>query len=138
MTQKLDVNKAIIYDCESYPNLFSVSYCLASDANKNAIIEVSQRKNQLKKLINLLDKLHEKKWYMIGFNNGDYDWTILDWVYKNSDDLLYLSGVEAAKKINDFNNNIVDFVLNNEICEEKIFLKTFEKRLRKINHLTIK
>ena len=56
MTQKLDVNKAIIYDCESYPNLFSVSYCLASDANKNAIIEVSQRKNQLKKLINLLDK----------------------------------------------------------------------------------
>ena len=25
--------------------------------------------------------------------------------------------------LNDFNNNIVDFVLNNEICEEKIFLK---------------
>lgn len=115
MIQKLDANKAIIYDCESYPNLFSVSYCLANDVNKNAIIEISQRKNQLKKLIVLLDKLHEKNWFMIGFNNGDYDWTILDWIYKNSDDLLCLSGLDTAKQINDFNNYWFNFLQKDKV-----------------------
>lgn len=115
MNIKLDPNKAIIYDCESYPNLFSISYCLAADDKKNAILEISNRKNHLKKLISLLDKLHEKNWYMIGFNNGDYDWTILDWIYKNSDDLLQLSGLEAAKKINDFNNYWFNFLQKDKI-----------------------
>lgn len=71
-TNPLDV----IYDIECYPNIFSVViYSLRKD--EYLTYEISERRNDIIRLSNVITQLGKTKRRMIGFNNMGYDYPVL-------------------------------------------------------------
>ena len=65
-----------VYDCESYPNCFSMTIIHASGKWLKCF-EVSDRKNETHALADCLRYLVKNKQRMIGFNNLSYDYTLI-------------------------------------------------------------
>lgn len=65
--------KTLIYDIETYPNVFT---CYFSD---NSVFEISWRKNQIRELIQFLYNVDE----MVGFNNVMFDYPVLHFIIEN-------------------------------------------------------
>lgn len=72
----------IIYDVESFLNIFSVVFA-DTEKKEIRIFEISDRKNDEKKLRNYCKKMYLNKDRMVGFNNIGYDYPLLHFILKN-------------------------------------------------------
>lgn len=70
-------NKAVVYDLETFPNIFTFSLVLVNNPDKIRTYEISDRKNETKEMLDCLRKLKNQGWTMIGFNNQGFDYPIL-------------------------------------------------------------
>lgn len=87
-----------IYDIESYPNVFTIGI-LHAESKKYKSFEISERRNDYKKLINTLYHLQNEKAVMVGFNNVGYDYPVLHYMINQcSDNADYLTITKAAHK----------------------------------------
>lgn len=66
----------VIYDCETYPNLFSLA-AVDSDGSNVQVFEISSRKNESQRLINFIRHCYKKKRRMVGFNSRNFDYGLI-------------------------------------------------------------
>lgn len=69
----------IIYDIESYPNVFSM---VARGLGQEWIFEVSDRRNDSLAIVQFLDWLRDIGARMVGFNNVGYDYPVLHHLHR--------------------------------------------------------
>ena len=96
-----------IYDIETYLLIF---YYLDYDPVTGEYVEfeISENRNDLFKLVKYLDTLRSKGYYMVGFNNVQFDFNVLQHVYDNHLKIGEMSNLEAAKYISEYaSNNII-------------------------------
>ena len=105
---RLDFNKVVVMDVESmgdgYDSMFSLAVCMGHDPAKRRVFEVSFRKNELKKIIEMIVKCNKQNFFFCGYNNAEYDWYMCDIVYRERDRLLKLSGTEVSKYLKERSN----------------------------------
>jgi len=76
----------IIYDLETFPNIFTATY-LDVEAREMKVIEISTRINEINKLIDWLGMLYTDNKTMVGFNNLGFDYPIIHHIMNNYDNL---------------------------------------------------
>ena len=77
------MSEYVIYDLESYPNIFT--YCAVdSDGNNIRVYEISDRKNQTEELLQELRNLKINKSTMVGFNNSGYDYNLIHFILEKA------------------------------------------------------
>lgn len=74
----------VVYDEETYPNIFSAVIADCID-RKWYVFEISDRKNDSKRLMKYMKKLWKNKTEMVGFNNEGFDYPILHKFMHNPD-----------------------------------------------------
>lgn len=72
----------VVYDCETYPNFFSLA-TVGLDTDNAALFEVSPRRNDLGSLVAWLHYLAQNRIEMIGFNNEGFDYPLLHLILQN-------------------------------------------------------
>lgn len=87
-----------IYDIEVFPNFFCIGI-MSVDDSVHFILELSDRKNNLELLIDIIDKMKAQNARMVGFNNLAYDYLILHFILKNLKKLTPLKIYEESQKI---------------------------------------
>lgn len=76
--------KEIVYDLETYKNLFSfVGIDVETKAGR--VFEISDRKDDRKAMFAYLRELYKGKYSLIGFNNVGFDYSILHFILTNQD-----------------------------------------------------
>lgn len=76
------MNDNYVYDLETYPNIFTASF-LHVETGLETTFEISDRKNQLKELLDFLVHLRRSKSNMIGFKNLEFDYPIIHFIFMN-------------------------------------------------------
>lgn len=71
-------NKVIVYDIEVFPNVFHCT-CKDTETNELILFEISERKNELTKLVNFFYYENVDKMFC-GYNNKHYDDVILNYM----------------------------------------------------------
>lgn len=69
-------NKDVIFDIESYPNIFSVVFYVVA-TNKTFTFEVSQRSNDFAMFCAFVRLMGKRGCRMVGFNNYGYDYPVI-------------------------------------------------------------
>lgn len=72
-----------IYDIETYPNVFTI-VLKRLDTRDYSVYEISQRKNDISRLVKHIFYLKETQARMVGFNNIGFDYPVLHFIVKNS------------------------------------------------------
>lgn len=67
----------IKYDIETFLNIFCVVFKFE---DRYLVFEISERKNELEKLITFIKNGIDKNWFFVGFNNVRFDAQILQWL----------------------------------------------------------
>lgn len=71
-----------VYDIETFKTVFT--YCaVTADKKKGVVCEISERKNELMKLIKHLRSLKNANARMVGFNNLSFDYPVVHWIIDN-------------------------------------------------------
>lgn len=86
--------KTLIYDIETYPNIFTCSF------SDGSVFEISWRKNQIKEFVEFLHGIDE----MVGFNNFMFDYPVVHFIIENQYCTPYLIYKKAQQ--------IIDTVFN--------------------------
>ena len=123
--------KKYIYDIESYPNIFTFSY-VSDDNSEKRTFEISFRKNEVVELFSFLDECHNKRCFLIGFNNVGFDYPVIHKLIKMRNNIPK-NGVTIAKKmyqytqeqIESFNGDFPNTVKESERYIQQIGLRTF-------------
>lgn len=110
-------------DVEVYPNFFCISFA-DHDSDKEITFEISERKNDLKPLV---DFIRDNLKYFISFNGTHYDNVITMYLYYNYARLAKLQDVQICKALKELN----DLVINADENDRETFSK-FSKYKR--NH----
>lgn len=76
------LEKAYVYDIESYPNIFTLAIMNALTMEYK-IFEISDRYDQRQEMFAYLRNLSVNKDYMVGFNNFGFDYPVLHYILKN-------------------------------------------------------
>ncbi len=71
-----------VYDIETYPNIFTMAIEHLMSGTK-WLFEVSDRINQVTELKFFLHKLIAVKAIMGGYNNQNFDWPVVDYIYRS-------------------------------------------------------
>ena len=75
----LDTSNDYAYDIEVFPNIFTV--CIGQvDSDVIDSYEISDRKNQLKELLDDLRDLRKRNCNMVGFNNIGFDYPVIHFI----------------------------------------------------------
>lgn len=82
------------YDVEVYPNVFTFS-CEHIETGERWYYEISERRNDLSELVTFLIALHDNRVNMVGYNNFEYDWLIVNFILERYITWLHL-GYEAV------------------------------------------
>lgn len=95
--------KYYIYDLETFPNIFT---CVIQneETKELRIFELSSRKNDLNKLLKTLVWLSKSNKILVGYNNLNFDYALLQFIYKNASkynltNLIYKSFLYANELI---------------------------------------
>ncbi len=72
----MEAKKHIIYDIETYPNIFTLCAVFA-DGKGLRVFEISDRKNELDKMLEYLRNVVINKYHMVGFNNIGFDYPVI-------------------------------------------------------------
>lgn len=86
-----------IYDLETYPNCFTCSV-IKEDGTEEQVFECSTRKNEIAKVFDFLDMLHNNGDRMVGFNNVGFDYPILHGLLQVREKAPTVSGKAVATK----------------------------------------
>lgn len=79
----MNLNEAVVYDIETYPNCFLLSMKgMFSDVR--GTWEMSDFKDDRRELMVWFDHLSRYQIPMIGFNNLHFDYRVIDYIFKNS------------------------------------------------------
>ena len=73
----------IIYDIESYPNIFTLRATHAV-TGRQWVFECSDRRNDLPLMVSWMDVLKAEGCRMVGFNNIGYDYPVLHFIYQSA------------------------------------------------------
>lgn len=102
----------IVFDIELFPNFFCCTL-KETESNKNVILEISSRKNDIEKIIKFFHRITTKvksrreikdKYIFCGYNNIHYDNVIINYIIANRDELInknYLQICEELSKLSD-------------------------------------
>lgn len=72
-----------IYDLETYPNIFT--FCAVYASGKGIrVFEVSDRRNDTQAILDFLRNLAKNKHRMVGFNNRQFDYSIVHYIIEQS------------------------------------------------------
>lgn len=69
----------IIYDCETYPNCFTLAYVYA-DGSKEGVFEISDRKVELQEILSFFRMCKKENKRLVGFNNLGFDSNLVHWI----------------------------------------------------------
>ena len=127
----------IIYDLESYPNIFS--YCgVNSDGTDIKVFEISERKNETKELLQELRRLVVEKKSLVGFNNVGFDYNLIHYIIEEAKKAKS-KGVElklSAKKLYNQTQKIINSYKGEgfgmKVREEEVVIPQIDLYL--INH----
>lgn len=127
----------IIYDLESYPNIFS--YCgVNSDGTDIKVFEISDRKNETKELLKELRRLVVEKKSLVGFNNVGFDYNLIHYIIEEAKKAKS-KGVElklSAKKLYNQTQKIINSYKGDgfgmKVREEEVVIPQIDLYL--INH----
>lgn len=72
-----------IYDCESYPNIFTLCAVYANGAGIR-VFEISDRKDDTQPLLEFLRNVVKHKHRMVGFNNRQFDYGLVHYIISKS------------------------------------------------------
>lgn len=81
----IDINKYpfvkndIIFDCETYPNCFTLAYIYA-DGSSEGVFEISDRKIELSELLDFFRMCKKENKRLVGFNNLSFDSNLVHWI----------------------------------------------------------
>ena len=100
---KIKDKTVLVYDIESFPNLFTCSI-LNSENNKLITYEISEDKNDLGKIVALFQL---KEFYFCGFNNKSYDDVLINYLIIRFDDLSYKPIFEITWLIKSMSDKII-------------------------------
>ena len=94
-----------VYDLETYPNIFTCAILHPSTGTK-WLFEVSDRINQVNELKDFLTQLMQCQAKMVGYNNIGFDYPIIHWIMKFTQDIFVHSIYTKAMEIinSDFND----------------------------------
>lgn len=98
----------VVYDLETYPNVFTACFADLND-RKIVAFEISDRKDQRKQLFDYLRKVYKKKGRLVGFNNVGFDYPVLHKLLKNqsmSAGEIYGYAMEVITSENKFAHNV--------------------------------
>ena len=75
--------KYYIYDVETFPNIFT---CVIQNTQSKElrVFELSTRKNDLQKFLKTLEWLSKNEKILVGYNNLNFDYAVLQFIYKNA------------------------------------------------------
>lgn len=91
-----------VYDVETYPNFFSC-YVVDYDTEEELVFEISSRKNDLQRIIEFLKNIN----ILIGFNSLHYDNIMLNFLYKEYNNLKDMDASYINKKLKKLNDDII-------------------------------
>lgn len=102
---KIKESPVVVYDIEVFPNVFHCC-CFDTEENKTYLFEISDRKNQLKELVDFF--FYGKDKIMCGYNNHHYDDVIINYIidYYNKLEQLYYDRI--CKSLFNLSNTIVN------------------------------
>lgn len=105
---EFSLDDAVIYDIESFPNVFTLD---AQGLNNDfaSTWEISSYRDDRHHLFTWLNYLHRTQTPMIGFNNLFYDYTLLHWIYTNPNctvEQIYQHSKSLINNHNRFGNTI--------------------------------
>lgn len=104
----------IIYDIETYPNVFTLA-AEHADSDVQFVFEISNRKNEAKELIHFLYFIRNNDGSMIGFNNLGFDYPVVHLllttpIEKVTANFLY----QKAKAIIECDDKFTHMIWNNQ------------------------
>lgn len=105
---KQSIKNDVIYDLETYPNVFTACFADIND-RKIVAFEISDRKDQREQLFNYLRKVYSCKGRLVGFNNVGFDYPVLHKLLKNqsmSANDIYNYAMEVITSENKFVYNV--------------------------------
>lgn len=91
-----------IYDLECYPNVFTFAVTNGKDM---IVLEISERKNDLRTIKNFLTRCHNQGHRLVGYNNLSYDWPVLDVLVKMP---VKTQTSSALRMLKEKSNKIID------------------------------
>ena len=115
---KIKDKTVLVYDIESFPNLFTCSI-LNSENNKLITYEISEDKNDLGKIVALFQL---KEFYFCGFNNKSYDDVLINYLIIRFDDLRYKPIFEITWLIKSMSDKIIKEPVANWIDYKHAYL----------------
>lgn len=105
------LNTDIIFDCETYPNVFSmVCYDILSDSYST--FEISNRRSDLSEMMSYLRDIKLNKKRMVGFNNIGFDYVVIHWILQKA-----IKAKSSGKKFNVTANQIYKYAM--KVIESK-------------------
>ena len=75
--------KNIIYDIETYPNVFSFA-SVFENGKGFRVFEISNRKNEINDLLEFLRNVKSHNFGMVGFNNDNFDYPVIHQILEKS------------------------------------------------------
>lgn len=82
----MNLDKLYVYDIETFKEVFTLSIVRADGKHKNTFV-CSQFVNQIDRILNCLDYLHNNDFYMVGFNSNQFDWPVLQKIHDKRESL---------------------------------------------------
>lgn len=124
----------VIFDNESYPNIFTC--CIGDPSGTNHYVyEISSRKNEFKLLLQALVALKNSGATMVGYNNVNYDYPCLHFLLKNATpETSNMDGAELAYAIFEKSDSIIKspYGKYTAVWESEVLIPQLD--LMKINH----
>lgn len=97
--------KIVVYDIEIFPNVFHCT-CRNSETNELKLFEISNRKVQLKELIDYFYITNSDK-YFCGYNNHHYDDVVINYMINHYHKLNKLSYEKVCKSLYNLSQTII-------------------------------
>jgi hypothetical protein len=80
----IDIQKAVVYDIETLPNVFSLSF-VALHGDMEATFEISQYRDDRVALLAWFEYWKQNQTPMIGFNSLSFDYPVIHFIWSNPD-----------------------------------------------------
>lgn len=93
------------HDIEVYPNVFTFS-CEHIETGDRWYYEISVRRNDLHGLVTFLFALRDSKANMVGYNNFEFDWLVLNFILERFNSWVKLSWEAVVSFIYEFSQRI--------------------------------
>jgi len=98
------LENAVVYDIETFPNVFTLE---AQSLNRDDcfVWEISDRRNDIKNLLEWFNMLHQNQTPMIGYNNLGFDYPVIHMIFMNPGDVTFQTIYQKAMSIINGNKN---------------------------------